>query len=98
MPEPLTLLVTALAVARLTRIATTDAVFDRPRGWFIRRVGPESMAAYLVVCTWCMSMWIAAPAAWAAWAYGDTPWFQVPAVALALSYAAGLTARMEGGD
>lgn len=49
-----------LAVARLTRLLVEDKITLRYRQWVIRRWGEESMAAYLVHCPWCTSVYIAA--------------------------------------
>lgn len=52
-------LVLALACFRLTRLVTTDVVFNRPREWFWRRFPPEStMLGYLSTCDWCASVWV----------------------------------------
>lgn len=54
----LSFVITALAVARLTRLATSDYLTERPRHWVQAHV-PE-MVAYLIGCPWCLSMWVAA--------------------------------------
>jgi hypothetical protein len=53
-----TLLVVLLigATARVTRLATTDAIFETPRSAVERRA-PEKLA-YLIRCNWCASVWI----------------------------------------
>ena len=55
------LVVAALAVARLTRLLVEDRVAVRWRQWVVKRYGPESMPSYLVHCPWCMSIYIAVP-------------------------------------
>lgn len=55
------LIVAALAVARLTRLLTEDRLTVRWRQWVIKRWGPESLASYLVHCPWCMSIYISLP-------------------------------------
>jgi hypothetical protein len=53
-----TLLVVLLigAVIRLTRLVTTDAIFEPLRSWIEHR-SPVKVA-YLIRCDWCMSVWI----------------------------------------
>jgi len=97
-----TLLLAMLATARLTRLVTTDRVFLAPRRWLLRRLiaryGENHLLPYLITCDWCVSVYTGAGAA-AAWAWaGDTLWFQLPAAALAFSYAAGFLASKEGGE
>lgn len=46
---------------RLTRLITKDRIMSPLRSEVIRRYGPESMAADLIGCPWCMSFWIALP-------------------------------------
>lgn len=93
-----TLLLAGLATARLTRLATEDQILAGPRARLIRRLGVDHPISYLVTCPWCMSMWIAAAIAPAAWWAGSTAWFQIPAVALAFSYVTGLLASIGGDD
>lgn len=84
----LLLLLTVLAVARLTRFVTTDAVLDRPRAWVQARSG--AMLTYLLGCPWCLSVWFGLPAAVAVHFAGRAWWVQVPVLGLALSYGVGL--------
>ncbi|MEV4814920.1 hypothetical protein [Micromonospora tulbaghiae] len=88
-------------VARMTRLVTADEITRRPREAIVKRLPEESPLAYLLFCRWCLSVWIAAPAAAGWWHLSDVPrwsgyWsVDVPAVALALSYATGLLVRAE---
>jgi hypothetical protein len=54
------------------------------------------LLAYMLLCPWCVSIWLAIPAAPIIYAYGDSPWLFVPALGLALSAAAGALARVKG--
>jgi hypothetical protein len=54
------------------------------------------LLAYMLLCPWCLSVWLAIPAAPIIYAYGDSPWLFVPALGLALSAAAGALARVKG--
>lgn len=55
------LIVAALAVARITRLLVDDRLTVRWRQWIVRRYGTESLMSYLVHCPWCMSMYLAIP-------------------------------------
>lgn len=57
----ITLVVAALAVARLTRLLTEDRLTVGYRRWVVNKYGEKSLASYLVHCQWCTSMWIATP-------------------------------------
>lgn len=87
--------VTVLAVARLTRLVTSDYLLAGPRARLIRRLGTESKLSYLLTCPWCMSMWVAAPVVLTAYWHGTSPWYLIPAGALAASHVTGLLARLE---
>lgn len=85
-----------LATARITRLITTDRITERPRSAIIRRLDPQGVLAYLVVCDWCSSVYAGAAVAGAWWAWGDSTWFTVLLMALSASYAAGfLNSRTE---
>lgn len=93
-----TLLLAGLATARLTRLATEDQILAGPRARLIRALGVEHPVSYLVTCPWCTSFWVGAAIAPTAWRLGDTAWFQIPALALAVSYAAGWLSQFGGDD
>lgn len=95
-----TLILAALATARLTRMVTSDRITLAPRRWLLRRLvsryGEDHLIPYFLVCDWCVSVYVAGGVT-AAWVLaGSTLWFQAPAAALALSYAAGFLASKEG--
>jgi divalent metal cation (Fe/Co/Zn/Cd) transporter len=52
---PLLVVLLIGATARVTRLATTDAIFETPRSAIERRL-PEKLA-YLIRCDWCASVW-----------------------------------------
>lgn len=94
--EPITLLVAALATARLTRLVTRDRITHAPRRWLLRRLNPEGLAAYLVVCDWCGSVYIGgAVAAAGAW-HGTWSWYMAFPLAMAFSLVTGQLASHEG--
>lgn len=55
------LVVAALAVARVTRLLTEDFLTVGYRRWVVSRWGEESKMSYLVHCPWCTSIWVALP-------------------------------------
>lgn len=94
-------ILTVLAVARVTRFITTDVLFNEPRGWVTTRVlrgNPDGLwrnkIAYLIVCDWCASVYVGAAAAGAWYAWGETLWFMAVVLALSASYAAGFLATI----
>jgi hypothetical protein len=91
-------LVYLLAFARLIVLITMDMITARPREAVVEALKERkhNMLAYLLLCPWCVSIWLAIPAAAIIYAYGDSPWLFVPALGLALSGAAGALARVKG--
>lgn len=89
------------AVARVVRIIAVDEIFRPVRQWFAQRLPEGSLLVYLVFCRWCLSVWVSVPVASLWWAISAAPrcsgrwWFDVPVLALALSYACGLLIRAE---
>lgn len=55
------LVVAAIAVARITRFLVDDRLSDGYRRWIVKRWGEDSKISYLAHCPWCTSIWIAAP-------------------------------------
>lgn len=88
-----TLVIAALAVARLTRLVTTDRITEAPRNWVLRRLPTESLWAYLLVCGWCMSIYMAAVVV-ALLVWGPA-WVTWVLAGLAFSYVAGWLASKE---
>lgn len=95
-------ILTVLAVARVTRLITTDVLLQEPREWVIKRLmeheGEPSLVrgkvAYLIVCDWCASVYVGAAAAGAYAAWGETMPFMGVTLALAASYATGFLATI----
>lgn len=83
----------ALATARITRLVTTDRITQAPRSWIIKRLNPEGLLAYLIVCDWCASVYVGAGVAALLWV--GPAWIVWPLYALAFSYVAGYLARGE---
>lgn len=84
----------ALATFRLTRLWTDDEITEDARGWLLRRLPSDGKLAYLVGCPWCISMYVGAGVAVAAWLAPSTP-YTVAAAALSFSAVAGLLAAWE---
>lgn len=91
-------LVYLLAFARLIVLVTADMITARPREAVVEALKERkhTMLAYMLLCPWCISIWLAIPAAPIIYAYGNSPWLFVPALGLALSAAAGALARVKG--
>jgi hypothetical protein len=87
-----------LAFARMVLIITSDVITRKPRQRMIDALEERGhpMAAYLLTCPWCVSIWLAIPAAPIIYAYGQHWWLFVPALVLALSAASGWLARVKG--
>lgn len=96
MYDILALLLTCLATARVTRLITEDRIFQAPRRWLLMRMGEERLSSYLLVCPWCMSLYVGAGAAGAWYAWGDQRWFLAVCAVFAFSYVAGFLAGREG--
>lgn len=87
-----------LAFARLIVLLTSDVITVRPREAVVEALKERkhNMLAYMLLCPWCLSVWLAIPAAPIIYAYGHSPWLFVPALGMALSAAAGSLARVKG--
>lgn len=97
----MTLVLTLLAIARVTRLVTSDRITEAPRNFLLRKLlvrRPESLTAYLMVCSWCSSVYVGAAAAGAWYAWGDTMCYQAVVLALAGSHVTGVLASREAGD
>ncbi|WP_433856205.1 hypothetical protein [Streptomyces kronopolitis] len=81
------------AVCRLTRFLTKDTLAAGFRIWIGNRFGDDSKLTYLVSCSWCTSIWVAAAmTALMQWAGGSLA-LHLVTTALSLSYVAGLASR-----
>jgi hypothetical protein len=56
--EPLTFVVLALAAFRVTRVITTDVVFEAVRERIWKRFPPSKGFGYLITCDWCTGFYI----------------------------------------
>lgn len=90
-----TLVLSALATARITRLVVSDRITQAPRHAVMRRLDPEGLTAYLMVCGWCSSVYVGAAVAGAWWAWGTSTAYTVVTAALAFSYIAGYLASKE---
>lgn len=74
-----------LTTWRVTHLITDDQIplIARPREWIVRR-NPDGALAYLVECTYCVSVYTGALAAFALWALAGVSsteaWFAWPAL------------------
>lgn len=94
----ITLILALGAVARITRLITSDRITEAPRDWILDRINPLGLGTYLITCPWCMSVYVGFVVAPAAHYFGDGPWFTIPAVALTASYVTGFLASLTKGD
>lgn len=87
-----------IAFARVVVFLTSDFLINEQRDAFITALKERGhlKLAYLFLCPWCLSIWLAIPAAPIIYAYGQHWWLYVPAYGLALSAAAGALARVKG--
>lgn len=98
----MTVVLTVLAVARVTRMITQDRIFDAPRNavirWLTQRPWGE-LPSYLLLCDWCSSVYVGAAGAGAYWVWGETMPYMVIVLALAASHVTGILAStVNGGD
>jgi hypothetical protein len=91
-------LVYLLAFARLVLLITSDTITEGPRDRLVTALKERHhlSLAYLVLCPWCISIWLAFIASPILYAYGHNPWLFRAALVLALSGAAGVLARVKG--
>lgn len=88
-------LLTLGAVARVTRFITDDYAGRGIRMLVDRAFGPESGAAYLIRCPWCLSIWITLLALIAAYFWATTPAYWLIAAWLTIAYVVGFVASFD---
>ncbi|QPO17090.1 membrane protein [Gordonia phage Lilbeanie] len=91
--DVLTVILTIVAVARLTRLVVADAITYPIRARIVLWTGEESRLTYFVTCSWCVSIWLGAGVAAAAYWFADDRWWLYVVLALAASYVAGVANR-----
>lgn len=99
MPDPLLLLIYALAVARVTGLITADSLTEDARdaiiAWLDDR--PKTLGNYvsiLIGCPWCVSMWVSLIAAPLVWFWAEWPVMLVLALGLAISQVTGMISNL----
>jgi hypothetical protein len=77
---------------------TSDFIIERQRDAVISALKERrhNMIAYMLLCPWCVSIWLAIPAAPIIYAYGHRWWLFLAALVPALSAGAGVLARVKG--
>lgn len=102
----------ALATARVTLLIAKDELFLEPRLWVLNRLIPDDedgepipvawwrhKLAYLLVCIWCMPVWVAAVIAWPVWYWHrDNQVAEAAVTILALAMGASLLAKVGRDD
>ena len=58
-PSHSDLVILSLAVIRITRLITTDTVFNSIRERIWKRYPPSTGPGYLITCNWCSSIYAA---------------------------------------
>lgn len=81
------------ATCRVTRFITKDTLAAGFRTWIAARFGDDSKLSYLVSCSWCTSIWVAAAMTALAQGAGGSLALQLTTTALTLSYLTGLASR-----
>lgn len=56
--EPLTFVILALAAFRVTRVITTDVVFESVRERIWKKFPPSKGFGYLITCDWCTGFYV----------------------------------------
>lgn len=89
------LVVDAVAVYRLTRLISADAILEpiRSRIMFKRNGDQREWWSELLGCRWCVGIWVGFAVMAARWLAPDA--WRWPAYALAVATAAPLLARLE---
>lgn len=93
----LTLVLLALATARITRLVTLDSIADPARHAILTRAYSHSDARgdfvdELLSCPWCAGFWVSLAAAWALMVL-DPSWVRWLSLPWALSYLTGALAN-----
>lgn len=89
------LTILALATARGTTLIVNDYITEPFRKAVQRRYGDESKLTYLVNCTYCTSVWVAAVAAATACLLLPISWWWVVPLTLAFSQVAVFAALLD---
>ena len=85
-------LLTIGLVVRLTRLLVVDQITYGIRARIVVRLGPENPVAYLITCSWCLSVWVSAAVFTPAYWFGSTRWWFMMAAAGTASLLAGYSA------
>ncbi len=106
MPTWVTLVIYALATARVTGLITADEVTAPLRQKLVARLDPDpdarargwrKQAVYLLTCAWCVSIYVGASAAIVWYTVGSNPILVVLAAALAFSQITGMVSDVGRG-
>lgn len=82
--SPLVTILTIGLIIRATRLLVADQITYPIRARIVVRLGPDHPLAVLVTCSWCMSVWVGASIAAAAYFWADTRvWFFIALAATA---------------
>ena len=81
------------ATFRVTRFVTRDYITERPRRWVIAHVSDP--VAYLMTCSWCVSIYVSALIAPCVVVWGTNRAVQAVLVGLTASGATGLLSGLD---
>ena len=94
MPIWISLLLITLAVARGSKLISSDFIGQPLRKAVVARNGEQGWFTFLVHCPWCISMWLSFAAAPFFWWFAGYGWsdardyLMIMAIALAMSFIA----------
>lgn len=96
-PDPWTFALLSLAAWRTWKLIGDDRIMERPRDWFLKRMGGPRTVRFtywseFLGCPYCLGFWAALGwwGAWYLWPHGVT----VAAVPMAVSAAVGLAGTL----
>jgi hypothetical protein len=98
-PAWLMVVLTILAVFRVTRLVNEDTITAPLRRWVVGRDGelePDEVGrwGYFITCPWCVSIWVGTVVSVVAVLWGDNRVVLIGLLALAASASTGLIASM----
>lgn len=80
------LILTFLAVCRVTRLITDDYITLPVRQWLVKHNGETGWFTHGIHCPKCVSVWVGLGASPMWYFYGTRAWYVIPMVAMAFSY------------
>lgn len=94
--QSISLLLTLLAVVRVTRLIVIDRITLPIRSRILAKGGEEGWWTYLIHCPICASVWIAGAASPAWWYWHSQPAFLMVVFALAMAQIVAWLSKIDG--